>query len=74
MTTTDPTGRGVHPRPRPRAPAASLPPRARLRPRRPGRALGIGVVGLWLTVIVLLPLAALTVASFDDGLAASGRR
>lgn len=29
--------------------------------------LGIGVAGLWLSVIVLLPLAAITVASFDDG-------
>ncbi|GAB90076.1 sulfate ABC transporter permease subunit CysT [Gordonia rhizosphera] len=29
--------------------------------------LGIGVAALWLTVIVLLPLAAITVASFDDG-------
>lgn len=28
-----------------------------------------GVVGLWLSVIVLLPLAALTVRSFDQGLA-----
>ena len=31
------------------------------------RPLGIGVVTLWLSVIVLLPLAALTVAAFDDG-------
>ena len=30
--------------------------------------LGIGIVTLWLSVIVLLPLAALTVASFEDGL------
>ncbi|GAA2070889.1 sulfate ABC transporter permease subunit CysT [Williamsia deligens] len=29
--------------------------------------LGVGVAGLWLTVIVLLPLAAITVKSFDDG-------
>ncbi|WP_045823183.1 sulfate ABC transporter permease subunit CysT [Williamsia herbipolensis] len=29
--------------------------------------LGIGVAGLWLTVIVLLPLAAITTKSFDDG-------
>ena len=34
-----------------------------------GRALGVGVVGLWLSVIVLLPLAALTVHSLDEGLA-----
>ena len=40
------------------------------RPRlAPGRALGVGVVGLWLSVIVLLPLAALTVHSLDEGLA-----
>ena len=31
--------------------------------------LGLGVVTLWLSVIVLLPLAALTVASFEEGLA-----
>src|SRR6478672_772286 len=31
--------------------------------------LGVGVVTLWLSVIVLLPLAALTVAAFDEGLA-----
>jgi sulfate transport system permease protein len=31
--------------------------------------LGYGIVTLWLSVIVLLPLAALTVKSFDDGLA-----
>ena len=29
--------------------------------------LGIGVAWLWLTVIVLLPLAAITVQSFGDG-------
>jgi sulfate/thiosulfate transport system permease protein len=33
------------------------------------RPLGIGIVTLWLSVIVLLPLAALTVAAFDEGLA-----
>ncbi|GAA4475826.1 sulfate ABC transporter permease subunit CysT [Rhodococcus olei] len=31
--------------------------------------LGIGITMLWLSVIVLLPLAALTVASFEDGIA-----
>jgi sulfate transport system permease protein len=56
------------------AAAASLPPRrqgvgARVRRALPGRGLGIGLVTLWLSVIVLLPLAALTVASFDEGLA-----
>ncbi|MFC8180675.1 MULTISPECIES: sulfate ABC transporter permease subunit CysT [Nocardiaceae] len=30
---------------------------------------GLGVAVLWLSIIVLLPLAALTVKSFDDGLA-----
>lgn len=30
--------------------------------------LGLGVVVLWLSIIVLLPLAALTVASFEDGI------
>lgn len=39
--------------------------------RGPGSVgpLGLGVAVLWLSVIVLLPLAALTVQSFDDGLA-----
>ncbi|KJF21834.1 sulfate ABC transporter permease subunit CysT [Rhodococcus sp. ACPA4] len=31
--------------------------------------LGIGVATLWLSIIVLLPLAALTVTAFDDGIA-----
>ena len=35
--------------------------------RRLGRPLGVGLVGLWLSVIVLLPLAALTVTSFEEG-------
>ena len=50
---------------------AGTPPTAEgSRPRLgPGRALGVGVVGLWLSVIVLLPLAALTVHSLDEGLA-----
>ncbi len=34
---------------------------------RVGRPLGIGLVGLWLSIIVLLPLAALTVTSFQEG-------
>jgi sulfate transport system permease protein len=44
------------------------------RPRRPGwrgvavaRPLGTGVLTLWLSVIVLLPLAALTVSAFSEG-------
>lgn len=32
-----------------------------------GRPLGVGLVGLWLSIIVLLPLAALTVTSFEEG-------
>ena len=48
------------------APSAAPTPR-----RRPslGRPLGVGLVGLWLSIIVLLPLAALTVASFEEGVA-----
>ncbi|MGO4596661.1 sulfate ABC transporter permease subunit CysT [Terrabacter sp. 2RAF25] len=46
-------------------PGAPSRPRRRLGLARP---LGVGVVTLWLSVIVLLPLAALTVASFDEGL------
>lgn len=58
-------------------PAASSPSEATVakRPRRSrqvgssGRTNGLtlGVVTLWLSVIVLLPLAALTVASFEEG-------
>ena len=36
--------------------------------RRLGAPLGVGLVGLWLSVIVLLPLAALTVTSFENGI------
>jgi sulfate transport system permease protein len=48
---------------------ASLPPRPRTpRQRRAiGRPLGVGLVGLWLSIMVLLPLAALTVTSFEEG-------
>ncbi|QGN57834.1 sulfate ABC transporter permease subunit CysT [Nostocoides sp. HKS02] len=45
----------------------SLPPRPDRSRRVPARPLGIGLVGLWLSVIVLLPLAALTVTSFGEG-------
>ena len=56
------------------ASAAPLPPHpggpwSRRRVTLPTRGLGIGLVTLWLSVIVLLPLAALAVASFDEGLA-----
>jgi sulfate/thiosulfate transport system permease protein len=54
----------------PPARAGTPPTAAGSRPRLgPGRALGVGVVGLWLSVIVLLPLAALSVHSLDEGLA-----
>jgi sulfate transport system permease protein len=54
----------------PPAAGPGVPPASRP-PRRFGlaRPLGVGVVTLWLSVIVLLPLAALTVAAFDEGLA-----
>jgi sulfate transport system permease protein len=45
----------------------SLPPPPEPSRRLSARPLGIGLVGLWLSVIVLLPLAALTVTSFADG-------
>jgi sulfate transport system permease protein len=56
--------------------AATAPaPPARSRARSGGRAgtrgltgLGVGVVTLWLSIIVLLPLAALTAKSLDGGL------
>ncbi|HEV7173347.1 sulfate ABC transporter permease subunit CysT [Pedococcus sp.] len=49
------------------AQVSSLPPRPE-RPRRLSvRPVGVGLVGLWLSVIVLLPLAALAVTSFGDG-------
>ncbi len=52
-------------RPAPDEPTANA---GRPAARRGRLGLGIGVVGLWLSVVVLLPLAALTVASFGDGL------
>nr|WP_072737817.1 sulfate ABC transporter permease subunit CysT [Rhodococcus triatomae] len=55
--------------------AAPAPPPRRRPPRRKiakvtGAVgpLGIGIAALWLSVIVLLPLAALTVASFENGI------
>jgi len=44
--------------------AASLTVR---RPRERAGALGLGITTLWLSLIVLLPLAALVARSFDDG-------
>ncbi|WP_169823295.1 sulfate ABC transporter permease subunit CysT [Aldersonia kunmingensis] len=69
MTTTQPAvaGTGAN------LPVPSAPPPPRNRGRRRFQVtgtigpLGIGVAMLWLTVIVLLPLAALTVTSFEDG-------
>ncbi|KGN40467.1 sulfate ABC transporter permease subunit CysT [Knoellia aerolata] len=80
MTTTVTGGRGgtdvsaLPPSPQP--PGATPPAAPSSEPVRPagrsglgrvGRPLGVGVVGLWLSVMVLLPLAALTVTSFEDG-------
>ena len=71
MTTTTRPREGLVEAPPSSDPEAGSPPtRERGRPRlAPGRALGVGVVGLWLSVIVLLPLAALTVHSLDEGVA-----
>ena len=71
MTTTTRPRESLVEAPSPPASRAGTPPiREGGRPRlAPGRALGVGVVGLWLSVIVLLPLAALTVHSLDEGLA-----
>jgi sulfate/thiosulfate transport system permease protein len=49
--------------------AAPGAPRARRIPRLGGTPLGLGVVTLWLSVIVLLPLAAVVDRSLQDGLA-----
>lgn len=58
-------------------PAGSPPPAARARSRRRARAaaggvgpLGLGVATLWLSIIVLLPLAAVVAKSLDGGLPA----
>ena len=48
-------------------PVSSPPPRPERVRRLSVRPVGVGLVGLWLSVIVLLPLAALTVTSFGDG-------
>ena len=70
MTTTQPPPSGTEAA----LPAPGVndrPPRRRFIPQVTGTVgpLGIGVAVLWLTVIVLLPLAALTVTAFEDGLA-----
>ena len=53
----------------PALPAPEAPPTPGASKARPGlgRPLGVGLVGLWLSLIVLLPLAALTVTSFEQG-------
>jgi sulfate transport system permease protein len=53
----------------PALPAPAAPPTPGAPKARPGlgRPLGVGLVGLWLSLIVLLPLAALTVTSFEEG-------
>ena len=50
------------------APALRTRPRGRL--RAPTGALGLGITTLWLSLIVLLPLAALVARSFDGGVEA----
>ncbi|GAB3680942.1 sulfate ABC transporter permease subunit CysT [Angustibacter aerolatus] len=67
MTTTTARG-GVTEVVAPSRRVPSRPPQP-VRParRRLAGGLGLGVVGVWLSLIVLLPLAALTVTAFDDG-------
>src|ERR1700710_510260 len=50
------------------APPVAAPPRAGIRLPWVGAGLGRGTVVLYLSLIVLLPLAALTAQSFDEGL------
>src|SRR3954451_18806901 len=53
------------------AAAAFLPPRKGQRASRTGGApSALGVATLWLSILVLLPLAAVLVKAFDDGPAA----
>jgi sulfate/thiosulfate transport system permease protein len=61
----DPPGAGT-PRPDTPGPGGRSGAGARRRPQL-ARPLGIGLVGLWLSVLVLLPLAALTVTSLGEG-------
>ncbi|MFT4086231.1 MAG: sulfate ABC transporter permease subunit CysT [Gordonia sp. (in: high G+C Gram-positive bacteria)] len=49
------------------APAVEKPEGRRSRGWRADSPLSLGVAGLWLSVIVLLPLAAIVVGAFDDG-------
>ncbi|MFE7420642.1 sulfate ABC transporter permease subunit CysT [Rhodococcus sp. NPDC057529] len=63
-TTTTAGGRGIT------VPPPPVPPTRKKVARVTGAVgpLGIGIATLWLSVIVVLPLAALTVASFGDGI------
>ena len=69
MTTTTTSGvtASAAPEAPPPAPARPLPPLFRARRAGHVNGLTLGVVVLWLSLIVLLPLAALTVTSFSDG-------
>ena len=64
-TSTTTGGRGIT------VPPPPVPPARKKVARVTGAVgpLGIGIATLWLSVIVVLPLAALTVASFGDGIA-----
>ncbi|WP_305091874.1 sulfate ABC transporter permease subunit CysT [Prescottella sp. R16] len=73
-TATTPTPTATTPKATPSVPTPTPPPpsrTARLRRRLAVTGavgpLGIGIAAVWLSVIVLLPLAALLVASLDDG-------
>ncbi|WP_137723675.1 sulfate ABC transporter permease subunit CysT [Prescottella subtropica] len=64
-TDTAPAAPPAPPTPPPPSPAARL--RRRLAVTGAVGPLGIGIAAVWLSIIVLLPLAALLVASLDDG-------
>ena len=66
-TTTSGVTASAAPEAPPPAPARPLPPLFRARRAGHVNGLTLGVVVLWLSLIVLLPLAALTVTSFSDG-------
>lgn len=66
-TTTSGVAASAAPEAAPPAPARPLPPLFRARRAGHVNGLTLGVVVLWLSLIVLLPLAALTVTSFSDG-------
>lgn len=66
-TTTSGVAASAAPEAPPPAPARPLPPLFRARRAGHVNGLTLGVVVLWLSLIVLLPLAALTITSFSDG-------